>query len=70
MRKRKQRPWALAAFGVSAIIFGLLWNLRPLAVDIARQSLFDCLLIILMIACGLMAFAIGVMVAVQKIVVV
>ncbi len=70
MKKRKQWPWALAAFTVSAVVFWLLWNIQPLSIEIARQSLFDCFIVITMIVWALMAFAIGIMITIQKIVVV
>lgn len=70
MKKQRQWPWVLAAFAVFAIDSFLVWNLRLPVVELARQSLFYFLVWWLMIACALIAFTIGVMITIQKIVVV
>ena len=70
MKKRKQWPWIIGCLAIIVLDVFLLTTLQPSLFEIAKASYLGFMGLLGVIASALMAFAIGIMIAIQRIIVV
>lgn len=70
MKKRRQWPWVMGCLAIIALDAFLLTTLQPSLFEIAKTSYLGFMGLLGVMFSALMAFVMGVMIAVQKIVVV